>query len=345
MRCKTIRKLLFWENIGLLVLTCLAWGAPLGLSNIVFPILGLVYPVLLLSHMIMILVWLALRSRAILIPLFVILVSWIWLPQVLYLHTGDHTGDHTGRTGDVVVGSWNMQFLKEAEYSDHGLRLYLNEQQDIDILCTQEYGSRTESYIKGTLDFPYQHHIMGTTVSTLSKYPIIGMGQVGDENNPYNIVLWTDIAIDTDTVRVYNAHLESNRHDGIVPEVIEEDSEEILTVNSYFGIIRNYYQFWLVRREQAKDIKRHASTSPYPVLICGDMNEPPMSYIYSILVEGLRDAACVNRRGFDGTHDTLIPGMRIDYILMPISWRLTSFRNVPSDYSDHHLIRAEADIR
>src|ERR1017187_7363012 len=43
------------------------------------------------------------------------------------------------------------------------------------------------------------------------------------------------------------------------------------------------------RATQAEEVSEEIRRSPYPVILCGDFNEVPLSYAYRILTQGLRD--------------------------------------------------------
>ena len=55
--------------------------------------------------------------------------------------------------------------------------------------------------------------------------------------------------------------------------------------------------------------------SPYKVIICGDFNDTPNSYLYRKLTRNLDDSYLATNFGIGSSFAGKIPGLRIDYIL------------------------------
>ena len=56
-----------------------------------------------------------------------------------------------------------------------------------------------------------------------------------------------------------------------------------------------------LRSKQAEAIAQHIENSPYPVIVCGDFNDTPVSYTYRMMKTGLKDAFRQSGFGFGGT--------------------------------------------
>src|SRR5690606_29465517 len=77
----------------------------------------------------------------------------------------------------------------------------------------------TKDSLVKLLDTPYEHerytHEMRDQryfgVATFSKYRIINKGEIAFENDPNNFCIYSDMIINADTVRVFNAHIGSIR--------------------------------------------------------------------------------------------------------------------------------------
>jgi endonuclease/exonuclease/phosphatase family metal-dependent hydrolase len=85
-------------------------------------------------------------------------------------------------------------------------------------------------------------------------------------------------------------------------------------------------------------IAEHMNRSPHPVVYCGDMNDVPMSYGYTMLREQLDDAFVENGRGTGGTYIGKLPSFRIDHILHSEALESWNFTTHPEELSDHHAI-------
>ena len=90
-----------------------------------------------------------------------------------------------------------------------------------------------------------------------------------------------------------------------------------------------------------KLVLEQVSKSPYPVIICGDLNETALSYVYEELTDNLCDAFLEAGNGLGITHTSGYPFMRIDYILTSPGVKPVSFHVVEKELSDHFPIVAE----
>ena len=94
------------------------------------------------------------------------------------------------------------------------------------------------------------------------------------------------------------------------------------------------------RAAQAKLVKSHSETSPYPTILCGDLNDTPISYTYAHLSSGLKDAFYERGTGIGTTYSGKIPFLRIDYIFSSPVVKALTFQVIKEDYSDHYPIAA-----
>ena len=56
------------------------------------------------------------------------------------------------------------------------------------------------------------------------------------------------------------------------------------------------------RAQQADQVSRHIQASPYPVIVCGDFNDTPVSYSYRTIRKDLQDAYTGSGRGIGNTY-------------------------------------------
>jgi len=171
-------------------------------------------------------------------------------------------------------------------------------------------------------------------LAIFSRYPIINEGKVFDKDGT-NGAIFADIFVDNDTIRIYNAHLESMS--------INSDGLENLE-----GVKQNYRQTLgklhrgsLERSKQLNLLVEHYLNSPHPVILMGDLNEVPYSYTYFKLSETLENAFEKAGRGFGFTYNKVLFFLRIDHIfsspvLKPVQFK--THREV--DYSDHYPVSA-----
>ncbi|MDR1758363.1 MAG: endonuclease/exonuclease/phosphatase family protein [Bacteroidales bacterium] len=253
----------------------------------------------------------------------------------------------------IKVMSYNVQLFGLYSSSHHAEQLrvrdaemsFLRAQQP-DILCLQEY-----FYDKtGTLDFNTRDSLlslMGLSrksskeqsnyyvtlfpASTrnnyqageaiFSKYKIVRSGAVPlPDTNTYNGSLFADIKYKHDTIRVYCIHLESFKMSEADYEIGKEWSEGNFNDPAFnkkaYHLSEKVAVASRERAKQVKMIRAHVKQSPYPVIICGDFNDTPVSYSYYQLCRGLDDSFRRSGKGAGITYrGDAFPNYRIDYIL------------------------------
>jgi len=222
-----------------------------------------------------------------------------------------------------------------------------------DILCLQEfYWDRSNSFITrdsivSMLSLPYvseyySYEILDTYfygIACFSKYPIINKEVVPFENTS-NLCCISDIALPSDTIRIFNCHLESLRIIDTDYDIMFGSQGLIYSLKQLPELYHKISHAFTLRTEQAKRIADLAKKSKYPVLIVGDFNDSPLSYVYQHIksVAGLRDAFKESGSGFGGTYNGRLPSYRIDYILHSPSIQTSNFEVHNFPYSDHFPI-------
>lgn len=196
-----------------------------------------------------------------------------------------------------------------------------------DVVCFQEYyhgltrSTQTTSQILRNTAMPY--HRMAVSyekrggyrfgVATFSRHPIVRSGQI-DFRNTLNNCLWTDIKVGSDTVRVYNVHLQSNNFDPdsyyILAQINNSPSTlEAYQVSNLIGVVAAKYR---QRARQAEIVASHIEASPYPVIVCADLNDTPHTYSYRVLRGPRGDAFLGAGAGLGHTFGDWLTSIRID---------------------------------
>ncbi len=302
---------------------------------------GLAYPVLLGVNLFFIILWLILNPRYIWFSLVAILLGWGFL--VRYVQIKGKTIDDA----DVKVLSYNVQHFygddskPQKEIADE-IKEFLKDQQ-ADIICLQEVRLRkNEIFNLGQtveeFDFinHYQFARSSTTFGsvTLTRYPVVNMGEIRFDGSR-NISIYTDVLIDSDTVRIFNIHLQSYQLDLHKYSFIEAgvDNEKDLTDMRDMGsrLKRGFQQ----RASQVDKIREYIDDSPYHVIVCGDFNDTPASYSYQQMRKGLKDAFIRSGSGVGRTYIGKLPSFRIDYIFHSTGFESYNFQTYDYRNSDH----------
>ena len=83
------------------------------------------------------------------------------------------------------------------------------------------------------------------------------------------------------------------------------------------------------------------NNSPFPVIICGDFNDTPLSYTYNKFASNYTDAFRNSSSGLGITYAGKVPAGRIDYIFHSKDLNSSNFTIQKEVYSDHRAINCE----
>ena len=176
------------------------------------------------------------------------------------------------------------------------------------VVCLQEF-NLTESTKELFDTFNYKKN-NDNKLQIFTNYRVIKSGYIKSKN----ICIYKDIVLN-DTIRVYNIHLQSN----------------------WVKTMKSSYQN---RVSEALKIKKHINKSPYPVIVCGDFNDTPLSYTYSTLKKGLADSFQESGIGIGNSYVS-IPTLRIDYILHSQKYESYNYKKLKYKFSDHYPISCD----
>jgi len=210
--------------------------------------------------------------------------------------------------------------------------------QDTEILCIQELSEVhffTQIKSKAGERFYFAFPEKSKRIAIASIYPILKYESLNFLNSS-NGAIFADILIKEDTIRVYNMHLKSNEITNIADEMAKnKDIRKAETWQKVKAMFQGYRQNIKIRAEQAEEIATHIEESPYPVIVCGDFNDIPQSYIYQRLAKGKIDHFQTAGRGIGSTFAGKIPFLRIDYILSSKELKPLKSNIIRDRYSDH----------
>lgn len=175
-------------------------------------------------------------------------------------------------------------------------------------------------------------------MAIFSKFPIINEGKIFD-NNRANGAIFADIIYQSDTIRVYNVHLESMQINSEVLENLDGVKE------NYRQTLGKLHRGSLARSKQLKLLEDHLSNSPHPVIIMGDFNELPYSNTYFRLSKNYINAFEEAGNGFGFTYNRILFFLRIDHIFSSPTVKPLQFKTHREvDYSDHYPISATFEV-
>lgn len=355
---RVIHTIIWGLNIACIILLCLCYISPFVSPAAVWvlALLGLTLPVLAILNLLFVFYWLLFGKLRFLYSLIALLLG---VGHVVEYYQLPLSEEQKNQKGDFSLMSFNCRLFDLYNWTDN--KKTANEiftffkQEKPDILCLQEFyhdqvNFRNIDSVKKIMQSPFSHVEYTVTlrrtdhwgIATFSKYPIVGKGRIDFHTKSNNICIYTDVVKDRDTMRIYNVHLQSI-HFGksdykFVRDVLNNNETE--EIKNSKNILRKLRQGFVKRSGQVDLIAEHISKCPYPVIVCGDFNDTPVSYTYRTLSENLTDAFQQAGEGFGRTYGGLFP-IRIDYILHSPTLKSKVFKRYRKDFSDHFPIMAE----
>ncbi len=186
-----------------------------------------------------------------------------------------------------------------------------------DIVCFQEMGfsNLVDSILQPLKYKPLPKSLSRINLSPMvySRHPIVHAERIDTMRN----FAWADMVIRRDTIRVFNTHLHTTAIRRDEEQYIEnhqylEEDGDMTKLRSIVGrLSANNKQ----RSVQVDTIAQIIALSPYPVIVCGDFNDIPISYTYHRMSDGLNDAFRQVGRGYSSTYRGFFDMLRIDYVL------------------------------
>jgi endonuclease/exonuclease/phosphatase family metal-dependent hydrolase len=324
---------------------------------------GLLFAPLLLLNIVLLLLWAILRKWLLLVfPLTAVLLNLGFARTLVHLPPDKKS---VAAETKLRLLSYNVNlFGLKRTYRDPStytqVANFINREK-FDVTCLQEFyvhsSVQSERQLaKKISGLPYRSvHYSNTRsnsrfgLATFSRFPIVSHGNIAFSNTT-NAAIFTDIALNaTDTVRIYNVHLQSVRfgdreRDLLLSERFWYDNKKdhSSVLRSASGKLKNAFR---IRAQQVDTISRHIRQSPYTVIVCGDFNDTPVSYSYHTMRGNLRDGFMEAGRGLMSTFVSIIPSLRIDYILYSDYFLANTCYCPNLSFSDHYPLVCRLAIR
>ena len=337
---------MFLLNVVLTVSTFIAYVLPF-LAPKVFPILSvltLFMPLFFILNGLFFIYWgIQFKKRMILSGL--VLLMGITFINKFYKFSAK---EYPKTENDFTVMSYNVRLFNVFKWLDRddvpaNILAFINDKNP-DILCIQEFSNSANIDLK-----VYRHRYVfmeGNKIKTgqaiFSKFPIIDQGNIVFPNSNNNVV-FADIKKGKDIIRVYNMHLQSIK---ISPDVNEiNENIDAIDQGKSLKLFNRISKAFKKQQQQAEMIKEHKKDCPYPIIICGDLNNSAFSYVYRNIKGKLKDAFEEAGKGFGPTYKFRYYPARIDYILADDKMTVKKFESFPEfENSDHYPIMAKLSM-
>ena len=330
-------KVILFFNIVLTVLTFVAYILPF-LAPKFFPILSvltLFLPLMLILNLLFFGYWVIQFKRQMLLSGIVLLLGITFINKFYKFSETNLPIEED----DFIVMSYNVRLFNLYDWIERDVSLSISDfikEQTPDILCIQEFSNQNE------VDFRIYKHkyvfIEGKNTklgqAIFSKYPIVNEGVIPFPNSTNNAI-YADIKRGKDTIRIYSMHLQSIK---ITPDVHEIDENiQGVSQDKSKRMLRRMSRSFTSQQNQAEIIKKHKADCTYPLIICGDLNNSPFSFVYRSVRGDLNDAFEEAGSGFGSTYNFKYYPARIDYIFTDKKFEVKQFNSFPNFRSSDHF--------
>ena len=297
-------------------------------------------PLLIAANIVFLIYWLVrLRFHWALMPLITILCCIPYIGTIFQLGSLDDKAD--AKPG-IKIATYNVARFS-GETTGFIAQDILSEmkRQKVDIVCFQEYNDfsgdkkNSDSYKDY---FPYsatgEHDMV-----IYSRYPIVDQKNLNFEQTN-NSAMWVEVKINDNVYRVYNAHMETTGINSALHQAAKMAKKGIeVNSNGLMDAIYGSYTVGMIARSgQANILAMDMMQSEAPIIVCGDFNDVPYSYVYNTMLGDKIDGFKECGSGFMYTYRGGKKKVRIDYIFHDKDLKGLSYYKKDLSYSDHYPV-------
>lgn len=300
-------------------------------------VIGLFTPALILGNIVFVVYWLIIGLKKQFFLSFLILcIGYFIIPPIYKFSSEKESNDKN----QLSILSYNVRKFNIYNWIDDDkipveiASFIKNEKPDVVIL--QEYKPNS----RFTINYPYSYYhkdynyykkvYIPSGLIIFSKYPIINSGALSRAKFTTSIV-YNDLLINNDTVRIYNFHLNSL---GIKAE------KNNLGSNDSNKLINQIKHSFKIQELEVNLLVKNIDSVKHKTILAGDMNNTPYSWAYKNLKNNLNDTFLQAGKGFGRTYNFKGFPLRIDYIFADPSFDVLQHKNYDVKYSDHYPIMA-----
>ena len=304
-------------------------------------------PVLIIGNAVLLLYWLIMRRWHWALMPFITLLCCI--PYIGTLYQFGEPDEAVEKQPGLKIATYNVALFGR-EASGFMAQDILSEmkKQKVDICCFQEYSDHSgdkknsDSYKEY---FPYM--VMGQhDMVVYSRYPIVRSKNIPFEMTN-NSAMWVEVKVQDQVIRVYNAHLETTGINGTMHRAAKTQVKTGMEVESnrlLRALYGNYTIGMMARAGQANVLAMDMRESEVPIIVCGDFNDVPYSYVYNTMlgekVDGFKECGSGYMYTFRGGKKNV----RIDYIFHDKMFKGMNYYKKELTYSDHYPVFMKLDI-
>ena len=338
-------------NVALIALMCLS-GYSDRLSPEQFPLLsctGIVFPILILVNLAFLLFWLTFKWHRAWIPLAGFALVFLPIRTYFPLNMSKTPPEDALKIVSYNVCTYGGNYKYENAFDT--IYNYLRDEQP-DIVCIQEDVDAWREYVlqkykqtfayNDTTVFVYNAQFFNA-VGIHTRFPIVKKEKITYESTANGSVAYF-LKVDGDTILVINNHLEGthlsandrSRYKDLLRGRMDNDTAR---AESRF-LVHKITDAAATRAPQAEAVHTYIEAHrQYPIIVCGDFNDPPISYSRRTIGQGLTDCFVATGKGLGLSYNQKGFFFRIDHILC--SDHFEPYQCIVDDkidFSDHNPV-------
>ncbi|MGY5354249.1 endonuclease/exonuclease/phosphatase family protein [Wenyingzhuangia sp. IMCC45467] len=323
-------KFLFLINVVVAVLLLTTYTLPFidPEKHPSIAILSLAYPLLLVTNITFVVFWMIKLKFHFLLSIISIFIG------ISHLHDFYSIEEkEVIKENDIKILSFNVRqfnrfnWIKSPTVKQDICDFINNEQPDI--VCIQEH--KHDKNVKINLPKVYMHR--ESDLAIYSKFPVVNKGKHLFKPNGNNII-YIDLKINNEIVRVYNVHLQSFR--------LDTQKEHYGGANNE-ALVKRFKDVFREQSHQIKILKEHIQKCKYRTIVAGDFNNTAFSWNYHEITENRKDAFVEAGVGLGKSYHYFFP-FRIDFILPDNTMEVGKFTTYDVNLSDHFPIMARINL-
>lgn len=303
---------------------------------------GLFYPYIFLANLAFVFFWVLFHKSYAKYSFLMLLVSFFYMPRIYkFGNTSVQNNEQSLKLLTYNVKKFGTD--DKGKITNPSALFEFISAQDASFICFQEYSnSRYLKYGKSLLNKKYPYVHTEGEIATFSHFPIVAKKSINFNKENYAKGILTNIALGKDTVCILNVHLESN-------QLSSKNKQDLMNLVNNKG--KNFKKIFFVgnklkraslrRAQQMEKLVDIIKKSHYPIILCGDFNDTPMSYSYQRIKNLLDDSFIKVGKGSGKTFSEGIINVRIDYVFTKL--KMTKHQVHNEQFSDHKPVEVIFD--
>mgnify|MGYP000756577878 CR=1 FL=1 len=308
--------------------------------------LGLAFPVFLVINLLFLFFWLVFKRRMALVPVVGFVLAYSPVSIYMPINLPEDMPDSV-----IKVLSYNVQNYSGMPRYDGAADMIVDyiRESDADIVCLQEDMAPAWA-VRKSLDSIYAY--TDTTrfgqrnvnaVGIYTRFPILRKERIAYASEGNGSVAYY-LAIGGDTVIVINNHLETT-HLSLddrqkYKDMLKGEMENGVARDESKKLVHTLGGAAALRAPQADSVHKYVmGHKDYPIILCGDFNDNPISYARRVIAQGLTDCYVATGRGIGLSYNQKGFFVRIDNMMCSEDFKPYNCKvDNKIDASDHYPI-------